>query len=276
MLKEIVSDKYSKLALGWFAIMTLWWIFLLLTGSTEGANNLAFGVTYGTVLTLAVGIIGIRAATYWGNWGSVMGKAIIVLSLGLLAQFFGQLVFSFYNIVLGVDIPYPSVADIGYFGNIPLYLYGIILLGRASGVKVGLRSFSSQLFAVLVPLAMIAVTYALFLQEYDFASTDVLTIILDFGYPIGQGLYVAFAILVFSLSRKVLGGIMRGRIILLLVAYIAQYIADFNFLYQNLNGTWYNGGYGDYLYLVAYVCMALGLFQVRSVALKLREKSERL
>jgi hypothetical protein len=274
MLKQITKDTYSKIVIAWFLLMTGWFVILLLLGSKDGANNLAFGAIYGTVLTLFVGVVGLRAAKYWGNWNSVMGKAIILLSLGLLAQFFGQAVFSFYNIVLGVDMPYPSIADIGYFGNIPLYLYGIILLGRASGVKIGLRSFSSQLLAVLVPLAMICVTYALFLQEYDFASTDLLTIILDFGYPIGQGLYVAFAILVYSLSRKVLGGVMKGRIILLLVAYIAQYIADFNFLYQNLNGTWYNGGYGDYLYLIAYVFMGIGLFQVRSVALKLREKED--
>lgn len=261
------QDRYTQIVTVWFLFLTGWWIWLH-TGDTEGKNYLLFGALYGTTIALFASIVGLRTAQYWGGWKSVMGKALIFLSAGIFAQFFGQAAFSFYNIVLKVYVPYPSIADLGYFGNIPFYVLAMLFLARASGGYVGLKSFGSQLRAILIPLAMVIFSYVLFLRSYDFADTPLLTIFLDFGYPIGQGLYVSFAILTFALSVKILGGVMRGPIFLLLAALVFQYIADFNFLYQNIHGTWQNGGYGDYLYLLAYFVMALGLFQIRLVTKK--------
>lgn len=273
-MKFILKDKLSQIAILLFLFMTGWWLYLLLNGSTDtlGSNNLLFGALYGTTMSIFGVIVGLTSAKHWGGWHSIMGKAVTVLSLGLLGQFIGQVAFSYYNIVLGVEIPYPSLADIGYFGNIPLYTYGIILLAQASGVKLKLSTVSSRIQALLVPGVMIGLSYYMFLREYDFSSFDLLTTVLDFGYPLGLGLNVGLIILTLSLSRKMLGGIMRSRIWLLVCAFMFQYIADFNFLYQTLTGTWYNGGHGDYLYLVAYLFMALGIFQLRSVALQLRSE----
>jgi len=272
----IWKDRLSQIAIVLFLFFTGWWLFLLTTGSTEtlGAKNLLFGALYGTTMSLFGTIVGLTAAKYWGGWKSIMGKAMIVLSIGLFGQFIGQFAFSFYNIVLNVETPYPSLADVGYFGNIPFYALGIIFLSRASGAYVNIKKAGAMLFAIIVPVLMIGLSYFMFLREYDFTDVPLLTSLLDFGYPLGLGLNVALIIVTYQLSRKMLGGLMKKRIMFLVVAFIAQYIADFNFLYQNLQGTWYNGGYGDYLYLVAYLFMALGIFQLRSVALALHRSHE--
>ena len=47
--------------------------------------------------------------------------------------------------------------------------------------------------------------------------------------------------------------------------FFAQYLADYNFLFQNSRGTWYNGGYGDYLYLLAYFLMSIGIIQLKTI-----------
>ena len=62
-----------------------------------------------------------------------------------------------------------------------------------------------------------------------------------------------------------LGGIMKNRILFILFAFFAQYLADYNFLFQNSRGTWYNGGYGDYLYLAAYFLMTFGIIQLKTI-----------
>ena len=270
---DINKDIYTKCALIWFGIMSIWWITLYALDHKIGTDVLLFGAVYGTVITFCTAIIGVMTAKEWGGIKSIMGKAILFLSAGVFAQFFGQCIFSVYNIILGVETPYPSIADIGYFGNIPLYVMGIIYLAKASGVSLSLSSFKSKIQAILIPSGMIAISYFLFLKDYDFSSSPWITTILDFGYPMGQGLYLAIAIVTYSLSVKTLGGIMRNKILVILAAFILQYIADVNFLYQHLQGTWYNGGYGDYLYLVAYVVMAIGLFQLRVIAKKLRASS---
>ena len=268
-LQQLFRDRFSKCVLGWFVAMTLWWVLLMMSEATE-AQRLTFGAVYGTVLTICATVVGLKASTYWGGKKSVMGRGVMFLSLGMFAQFFGQITFSFYNIVLGVEIPYPSIADVGYFGVIPFYIIGILYLAKASGIVVGLRSLTSQVQAVLIPAAMVIFSYVMFLREYSFADVDLLTAFLDFGYPIGQGLFVALALLTYSLSRGILGGLMRTRILFILIAFVLQYVADFNFLYQNIAGTWINGGYGDYLYLIAYLVMALGLAQCYVTGRELR------
>jgi len=260
---HLFKNKFNKFVLMWFLAMTLCWVILWFSFYGEkNSNYLLLGAVYGTVLTFCAGVAGLVAAHYWGGTKSVMGRAIMFLSLGVFAQFFGQAVFSFYNIVLDVEVPYPSIADIGYFGVIPLYIAGILSLAKASGIAVRLKAIRSQIQTAVIPLVMILISYVMFLRGYSFADMDALTVFLDFGYPVGQGIFVALAILTYSLSRDVLGGLMRNRILIILVAFFLQYLADFNFLYQNISETWRNGGYGDYLYLLAYVVMALGIGQL--------------
>ena len=86
---------------------------------------------------------------------------------------------------------------------------------------------------------------------------------LDFGYPLGQALYVSLALLTYLLSTKTLGGIMKNKVLLILFALAVQYAADYNFLSQAYAETWRNGGYGDAIYLLAYFLMALGLIQLK-------------
>jgi hypothetical protein len=269
MWESIKRDKLSWVAIVSFTIFLLGWILLFLSGSKTGTLNYLFAATAGPFMSLFGGVIGLLASRQWGGWKSIMGKAAIFLSLGLLAEFLGQVVFSAYNIFFQVEIPYPSLADIGYFGNIPLYLIGIILLARAAGANLNLRSVFSKFQVILFPLTMLIFSYVIFLKNYDFAASSPLTVFLDFGYPLGQSTYVSLALLTYSLSQKTLGGIMRSRILLLLSAFLVQYLSDFNFLFQNARGTWYNGGYGDLLYVLAYFFMTLGLIQLRSTARKI-------
>jgi hypothetical protein len=263
---SLTKDKLSHLVLVLFFIYTAWWVILNLSGSRAAFPNYLFGAVYGTSIALFGSVMGLISAGQWGGTKSVMGKAVIFLSLGLFAEFFGQLVNSFYNLYLKVEVIYPSLGDLGFFGNIPLYIIGILLLARASGVKITVRSFASQIQAVLIPAVLLSASYLLFLRNYTFDWSKPLTVILDFGYPLGQALYVALALLTFNLTRTVLGGVMRLRVFLLLIAFVIQYAADLSFLFANSAGSYYVGGYVDFIYLLAYTVMTLGLLQLRATA----------
>lgn len=244
-----------------FAALLVWWLGLHRAGTTDETKML-WGASY-QIITLLGGIWGLFIAASWGGLKSVMGRSILAFSLGLLFQTFGQSVFSYYNIVAHVEIPYPSLADIGYFGSIPLYIYGALMLGRASGVTISLKSFTSKFQAVLIPLIMLSLSYFFFLRGYEADWSDPVRLFLDFGYPLGQAIYVSLAFLVFLLSQKTLGGIMKHRVLFILLALVVQYLADYNFLYQALAGSWGLSGYGDVIYLVAYLLMTIGLIQLK-------------
>lgn len=261
----LAQDQKAQLFIAVFVVLLLWWVYLLLAGYTEDTQhkNLIWAASYQLIAFLG-GLWGLVISGSWGGKKSVMGRSIIAFAVGLLLQTFGQTVFSVYNLFLEVAIPYPSIADIGYFGSIPFYIYGILLLAKASGVNISLQSYGKKIQAIIIPLIMLALSYYFFLRDYEYDGNGPLKAFLDFGYPLGQAIYVSIAILTYILSKKVLGGTMRGRVLFVLLALVAQYVADSNFLYQAINLTWYNGGYGDLLYMIAYTLMAFGLLHLQS------------
>lgn len=261
----LTQDSAAKIVILIFAILTVWWGALQYLGyeQTSEFRNLIWAALYQAV-ALYGGVWGLVIGfKSWGGTKSVIGRAVLAFSIGLLLQSFGQTIFSFYNLVLEVDIPYPSIADIGFFGSIPLYIYGTVLLARASGVAVSMRSYASKTQAMLIPLVMLALSYYFFLRGYEIDWTAPLRMFLDFGYPLGQAIYVSIAILTYLLSKRVLGGVMKGKVIWILLALVVQYIADYNFLFQTIHETWLNGGYGDFIYMLSYLFMALGLLQLK-------------
>lgn len=260
----MVGDKIYKWALtlpvGLFVVETLLWLWLVMNGHVGDKVAHLFGGTYGLV-ALSGGIYGLVAARSWGFLRSYFGKTIIFLSLGLLLQEFGQLAFTYLYIIVGIDVPYPSLADVGFFGAIPMYIAGAYCLAKGLGVAAIIKKSPYKLVVgVIVPLLILVVSYWFFLKDYDGTAKDWLTVFLDFGYPLGQSVYVSAALVTLLGLGGLLGGTMRRPVLLLLLAFLLQYVADFTFLYQSSKGSWVNGGYGDYFYLVAYFVMTLSLF----------------
>jgi hypothetical protein len=264
VLDTVRKDLQAKFILVLFVLLTIWWLAINVFNIHSQFQSYFFAAIYGLVALLG-GIWGIFISRHWGGTKSILGRAIIFFSLGLLMQEFGQIIFSYYNIFLHIEVPYPSLADLGFFGTIPFYILGITLLAKASGVKIALRSLTSKIQAIIIPTVILIIGYLLFLQGYTINLSNPIKVFLDFAYPLGDALYVSLAVLTYLLSRTILGGTMKKRILFILFALTVQFITDYNFLFQSSRGTWVNGGYGDYLYLLAYFLMAMGLLQLKTV-----------
>jgi hypothetical protein len=271
MLRTIKTQRLAQAFISVFLLFFAWWIIIQLNHDPFSFQNQLFGATYG-IMALFGAVSGIFVARRWGYARSLMGKAILMFSLGLLAQEFGQLVYSYYTFFTDVEVPYPSLGDVGYFGSIPLYIYGVVLLGEASGINVTLKSLKNVIQAILIPVILLTFSYSVFLQGYEFDVTNPLVIFLDFGYPFGQAIYVALALSIYLLSRNILGGVMRMKIFFILFALVIQYLSDYTFLYQASRGLAYPGGIIDGLYLVSYAAMGLGLLQLRVSEVRSRLK----
>lgn len=269
MIETIGREWQAKVAVVFFVLVSIWWILTYPTSGESSFNNYIFASTYG-LMALWGGLWGLSISKHWGGLKSVIGKAIIMLSIGLLFQEFGQVVFSAYYFLLKVEVPYPSLADLGFFGSIPFYIFGILFLAKAAGSQFILRKMHGKLQALLLPAIMLATSYFAFLQKYEFDWSNPLKVFLDFGYPLGQAIYISIALLTYTLSKNILGGIMRSKIFFFLTAFLVQYISDYNFLLQNIRGSWVNGAYGDYLYFVAYFLMTMGILQLNTTLKKMR------
>lgn len=269
MWQTIKKEWQAQVAIGLFIFYTIWFIIIHLLLPKDHFLYEYFGHSYGLIAVWG-GVCGIFIAEKWGGFKSLIGRALIMFSLGLFAQEFGQLAYSYYIFILHVDIPYPSLGDLGFFGTIPFYIYGSYLLAKASGVNISLKSITNKLQAVIIPLVMLGVAYYLFLQHYEIDLSDPLATFLNFAYPLGQAIYISIGILTYSLTRGMLGGVMKSKILFLIFAFGAQFLADYYFIYTQQE--YYPASIHDLIYALAYFLMALGLVQFLTVWKKLRHE----
>lgn len=263
MLSSIFKSKLSYVILVFYGILFLWWLKIFTTGIKEVDENYLFGFAY-ALIALIGGINGLFVSKKWGGSKSFIGRGIIFLSLGLLGLWFGQTAWTYYNIIARVEVPYPSLADIGYFSIIPLYAIGMLSFAKAAVTKSSLRTIKGKLVVIIIPLVMVAISYFLFLRNLTPDFTSPIRTFLDFGYPFGEAITISIALLTFELSRGVLGGKMKSKILYLIFALIVQYVTDYTFLYQATEGTYYNGGIVDLMYMTSFAIMAIGLISFKS------------
>jgi len=262
---HITKNKLQIFVTLVFLAFFAWWISFQHIVTKQGVAVQWFGGTY-ELLALIGAVIGFVSARKWGGFKAVLGKAIIFFSLGLLAQGVGELIYTYYINGAKIQIPYPSWGDVAYFGSVLLYITAALFLAKAAGAGISLKQRRLyKLIAVLVPIAILSVSYYILLYKHQYDTSHPLTVFLDAGYPVGEAIYISIAVVVYLLSRKLLGGLMKPALLLLIGALIVQYIADFNFVFQSNRGTFLQGEYGDFLYVVAYFVMTTALIKFKTI-----------
>lgn len=243
-----------------FIGLLFWRLFLIYYPFPDNTQIQVWAASY-QIIAWCGAIFGLVLSKRWGGYSSVIGRASIAFSLGLLLQSFGQSIFSYY-FYTGHSAPYPSLADVGFFGSIPFYAYGMFALAKASGAHMSLKSVANKIQVVIIPFIILGISYTMFLKGYVIDPSSPAKTFLDFGYPLGQAIYISIALLAYSLSRQMLGGIMRKAILFFIIALVVQYASDYTFLYQSSKGIFEGGGVVDFMYSVAYLCMSISLIKL--------------
>lgn len=273
MKETIKKEIQAKIALILFLLYTIWFIDFHLFTAQGGSQRDWFSVTYG-IMAIWGSFWGFIIAKKWGGIKSIIGKAIIFFTVGLGFQELGQLAYTYYIYHLGIEVPYPSIGDLFFYGTIPLYIIGIIYLAKSSGMRISKLSLIHKSQAIIIPLGLLLLSYFFFLKGYKFDWSHPLKVFLDFAVPLGQAIYISLAILTYTFTKGVLGGLMKNKVLFILFALCMQYVADWTFLYQASKGIWYAGGINDYMYLVAYFVMTLGLLQFNIALAQLRQANK--
>lgn len=268
-----MKNKLQILATAVFIGFIGWWLSFQHVIEDQGLSVQWFGGTYG-IMALIGAVVGFFASRKWGGFKTVLGRALMFFSLGLLAQEVGQLIYTYYIYGAQVQIPYPSWGDVAYFGSVLLYIYAALLLAKTTGIQTSLKNNFYKVVAFLVPVILLGISYFVFLYHHEYDSSHPLTVFLDFGYPMGQATYIALAITAYLLSRKLLGGVMKTAILLVILALFLQYISDFVFVYQSSRDTYLAGKYADLLYLIAYFATTTAMIRFYTTYNSLKVKTD--
>lgn len=259
--------KYAATVL--YAFFTLWWLYLFIFVDVESEQRNYFIDSYGIIAGFG-GIVGLYVSRKWSGFKSYVGRSIIFLSLGLLDQFLGQFSYSLEFYMTG-EANYPSFGEIFYFTSIPFYIFGVWNIAKASGINISLKKLKNKIGAILFPLFMMGVSYFLFVRGTDFSEIPFLESVLTFAYPLGQATFVSLALLTYVLTDKVLGGVMKGRVIFILFALIFQYAADTTFLYETIQDIWYPADIADFMFATSYFLMTMAFIRFLNAFDKLKK-----
>jgi PAS domain S-box-containing protein len=165
----------------------------------------------------------------------------------------GEIVWSVYEVGLGVEVPYPSAADIGFVGAIPLAVAGILTFSHTSrGTSVGVRLWLDR---AIIFLALLFVAWELGLSiVFNDPEDPLLERLIDLSYPIGD---VAIGtVLVLAIRRAT--DTQQGRFFLLLGGLAANAVADSAFAYLTATGAYAAiGSELDAGWVVGYLMIAL-------------------
>lgn len=249
----------------------IYYIFILIWGSSfyflnirQTDANYWYQFAFGLIPVVG-GIFGMIKAKKWGLLRSNVGRALFFISAGTTSWGIGQMFWSiFYNIFLRVEIPYPSLADIGYIIAIPLWTIGIINLSYATGARFSLKKVKGKILLYTLPLILIALSYYLLITVArggllsDF-SGGAYKVFFDLAYPIGDVIILSLSVIVYGLSFNYLGGRYKFPILTIIIGFIVMFVSDFSFSYVTTNGTYFNGHWVDILFPTAMALIASGV-----------------
>jgi hypothetical protein len=233
--------------------MVLWSVALYATGQTTTHWNYLFNVGI-AILFFSGGFIAISQARK-SKIKSSVDHELITIGLGVTLFGIGISIWSYYNLVLNVELPLPSFSDLAYVLYAPVLGYGLVNLLKVSGAKITKRTYLEFLaiFAVAATLILTLISPPDFSSDLSF-----LTKFLYIYYPLTDSALVALGIIMIRLTW----GKLHNSFFYFFIALFSLASADLLYSYRALQGTYYNGDITDVFYAFTGLMFTLGIIRI--------------
>ncbi len=182
----------------------------------------------------------------------------LFLIFGIWLWFSAELIYSYYQIGLSTEVPFPSLAD-------PVYLIGYAFFGTyLYGVVKKLNKSIEQDLIILVSIsATVSMAYILYMSlgvaQLITAEGDLLITTLSFAYPILDVLLLVPALVLLWTVRK--GDLQHTHFIMISIFVMVSAIGDIGFGYSSILGTIEEEEWiWDIFYNGAYLTLAAAMF----------------
>src|SRR5260221_4898474 len=141
-----------------FGISIIYWIiFILISGYKEHPLGIYTQIPL-IIIPITGGIIGLMRYKSWGGAKSIMGRALISLSLGMLVWGIALGIWTYF-LSVSKTLPYPSLADYLFIWSPVFWIIGLIHLARVVGAPFTLRTFQEKLLGLVIIVIVTAVSY---------------------------------------------------------------------------------------------------------------------
>ena len=252
----------GSLSAGLMTLVFLLWIVLRIDGArvTDGVDDIGELIA-ALCAALVCGAAARRVTVGRTSWA--------LLAASSLAWAIGEALWSYYDLVKGVEVPFPSLADVGFLAAIPLASAGLLFFpssrqrtpDRVQGLFDGCIIATALLFAswatILGPL-------------YRSHQGSVLKQVISLAYPMSDVVMVSLVtILIARAGRREwisLGLVMAG--------VVAFAVADSSFAYLTEVNNYGSGNFLDTGWVAGYLLIGLGALWAITTPSRRAEQTE--
>jgi two-component system, sensor histidine kinase and response regulator len=165
----------------------------------------------------------------------------------------GEVIWSMYEVGMGVSVPFPSAADAGFLLAIPFAVSGVFAFTSAPS-RLATRG-EALLAGAIVALSLVFVAWALGLSKvYETSPASPAAQLIGIAYPVGDIITITVLVLALRRARRT----EVGRLLLLLGGLGATALSNSAFAYLTANGSYAAiGSVLDAGWVVGYLMIAL-------------------
>jgi hypothetical protein len=182
-----------------------------------------------------------------------------LLGCAMASWTFAEVVWGYYALIIDVEVPVPSWADVGYLAAIPLAVAALIVhpATRGSGTRRARWVFDG----LVVATALLFLSWTLVLGPlWRSADLSTWTGVVALAYPFGDVVIVFFIVL----AIRGMTGHDRLSLWCLLAALLVMALSDSTYSYLTEVGKYTSGDLIDTGWVAAYLGIALAAFSSRS------------
>ncbi|MBS7637084.1 hypothetical protein KEJ37_07145 [Candidatus Bathyarchaeota archaeon] len=129
----------------------------------------------------AVVVSGLSLERYWRHAKGQFSVIWLYFTCGLFLWFIGEAVWAGYTLIMGVELPYPSAADIFWIGGYIPFFIALYLYVKLFGSTITKRTLALSM--VMTGALTILVTSVLLTPVFT-AEENLVAVVMDFAYPI--------------------------------------------------------------------------------------------
>jgi diguanylate cyclase (GGDEF)-like protein/PAS domain S-box-containing protein len=183
--------------------------------------------------------------------------AWLLISASALSWSMGEAVWSYYELWLGRQVPFPSLADAGFLGAVPLAAAGIALFAPAR--RRAVIRLATVLDGLIIAGSLLAVSWITILETiYSHGADSVAAQAIGLAYPLSD--VVILTMLLLLLAGRVRAR-NRFRLTLLAGGLLANLLADSGFAYLTTVNSYGPAQPIDTGWVAGYVLIALAGFR---------------
>lgn len=220
---------------------------LVATGVGGERASVAIADVAAMITALGGGVILLRAARRTPHGG----RPWLLLGVAMLLWGLGELLWTWYEVVLENDVPFPSIADVAYLGAVPVALAALLAFSHGSGARFQLRTV---LDGCLVAASFLFASWALVLGPlWAEGSGSRLEQTVSIAYPLTDLVLAVLALLIVEWGNTA----ERVSIRIVAAGLLVMALTDSAFTWMTMDGSYSSSNPIVMLWPLAYLLLAL-------------------